>query len=155
MVSGRIGTATTASNGGSLLASADFHGMEVEVVRCADVARVGLRGIVVRETRSTLTIVCSEKESKPEKLKGVDDLGEGVLIDKVRMILKKGATFRVCITLPQQEMKSEEDTGDGEVAQRATREVVFELNGSMLEIRPADRSSKKFKFRWKMLEGSS
>lgn len=54
----------TAASAGSLLASADYHGMEVEVVRCADVARVGLKGIVVRETRSTFTLVCDERETR-------------------------------------------------------------------------------------------
>lgn len=46
VVKGKVGSATTANSGGSLLASADFHGMEVEVVRCVDVGRVGLKGIV-------------------------------------------------------------------------------------------------------------
>lgn len=57
----------TAANAGSLLASADYHGMEIEVVRCADVARVGLKGIVIRETRSTFTIICDERERRKDK----------------------------------------------------------------------------------------
>lgn len=59
----------TAASAGSLLASADYHGMEIEVVRCADVARVGLKGIVIRETRSTFTIICDERERRKDEQK--------------------------------------------------------------------------------------
>jgi ribonuclease P protein subunit POP4 len=51
---------------GSLLASADYHGAEVEVVRSGCVDRVGLKGIVVRDTKFTFVIVISKDEVKSE-----------------------------------------------------------------------------------------
>jgi ribonuclease P protein subunit POP4 len=47
----------TAQNHGALLASLDYHGADVEVVRCGCVSRVGTKGIVVRDTKFTFVIV--------------------------------------------------------------------------------------------------
>ena len=47
----------TAQGAGPKVAGMDFHGAEVEVVRCACVGRVGTRGIVVRETKFTVVVV--------------------------------------------------------------------------------------------------
>lgn len=49
---------------GSLLASADYHGALVEVVRSRCVSRVGVRGIVVRDTRSTFEIITPKNQLK-------------------------------------------------------------------------------------------
>lgn len=43
---------------GQMIASADFHGAMVTVVRAKDVDRVGCQGIVVRDTRYTFVVVC-------------------------------------------------------------------------------------------------
>jgi len=51
------GAYVTAQSAGSKLASADFHGAEVEVVRSRCVGRVGVRGIVVRDTKFTFEVV--------------------------------------------------------------------------------------------------
>ncbi|KAI5287923.1 hypothetical protein KEM54_005612, partial [Ascosphaera aggregata] len=42
---------------GSRLAAADFHGAMVQVVRCRAVNRVGIKGIVVRDTKFTFVLV--------------------------------------------------------------------------------------------------
>ena len=42
---------------GPKLASADFHGAEIEVVRCRDVGRVGCKGIVIKDTKFTFEVV--------------------------------------------------------------------------------------------------
>ena len=47
----------TAQSVGSKLASADFHGAELEVVRSKCVGRVGCRGIVVRDTKYTFQVI--------------------------------------------------------------------------------------------------
>jgi ribonuclease P protein subunit POP4 len=73
---------------GSLLASADMHGAEVEVVRSRDGGRVGLRGIVVRETKFSFVLVRE---------------GEGS-----RRVGKKGSVFRVQVRLPNAETEGEE-----------------------------------------------
>lgn len=166
VVKGRIGSAVTGSSGAGLIASADFHGMEIEVVRGVDVGRVGMKGIVVRETRSTLTIVCDEKEDarkdrRKSKWRGKADASSGEQ-DKARMIMKRGSVFRVAIDLPTEEEASsrvvdnedtemeegEDDTGIVEVVKRkAKRQLIFELHGDQLEIRPTERAVKKFKWR--------
>jgi hypothetical protein len=56
----------TANTHGSLLASADYHGAEVQVVRSGCVDRVGLKGIVVRDTKFTFVIVTPKDEVKSE-----------------------------------------------------------------------------------------
>lgn len=177
VVKARIGSAVSASTGAGLLASADFHGMEVEVVRCADAGRVGLRGIVVRETRSTITVVCDEREDlrrarrkKGWRRKMPDGKSvDGQQQDKVRMILKKGTVFRVAIALPTRDDNEtntniDADDGadtemeDGQVTptaakretRKADRQLIFEIHGDQLEIRPVERAVKKFK--WKAMD---
>lgn len=54
----------TAQSHGSKLASADFHGAEVEVVRSRCASRVGLKGIVVRDTKFTFMVVTEKDELK-------------------------------------------------------------------------------------------
>ncbi|KAB2572663.1 hypothetical protein BFW01_g10307 [Lasiodiplodia theobromae] len=49
---------------GPKLASADFHGAEVEVVRCRCVGRVGVRGIVVKDTKFTFEVITRGNEVK-------------------------------------------------------------------------------------------
>jgi ribonuclease P protein subunit POP4 len=50
------------------LVSAEFVGAEVQVVRCRCVSRVGVRGIVVKDTRFTFEIVTRKDELKSEFL---------------------------------------------------------------------------------------
>ena len=47
----------TANNSGSKLASADYHGAELTVVRSKCAGMVGLTGIVVRDTKFTFQII--------------------------------------------------------------------------------------------------
>lgn len=56
----------TANVHGSLLASADYHGAEIQAVQSGCVDRVGLKGIVVRDTKFTFVIVTSTDEVKSE-----------------------------------------------------------------------------------------
>jgi len=49
---------------GSKLVSADFHGAEIEVVRSRCATRVGLKGIVVRDSKFTFVIVTEKDEMK-------------------------------------------------------------------------------------------
>ncbi|KEF52939.1 uncharacterized protein A1O9_10845 [Exophiala aquamarina CBS 119918] len=70
----------TAQSHGGLLASADFHGAEVEVVRATDVGKVGIKGIVVRDTKFTFVVVTPK--------------------DEVKTLPKKDTVFRYKIPLP-------------------------------------------------------
>lgn len=51
------GPRVTPLSHGSKLASADFHGAEVQVVRSRSQGRVGMKGIVVRDTKFTFVVV--------------------------------------------------------------------------------------------------
>lgn len=42
---------------GPILASADYHGAELEVVRSRCVGRVGCKGIVVKDTKFTFEVI--------------------------------------------------------------------------------------------------
>ena len=58
----------TAASHGSKLVSADFHGAEIEVVKSRCSGRVGLKGIVVRDTKFTFVVVTRGDEVKSEFL---------------------------------------------------------------------------------------
>ena len=57
-----------AKGAGPLLSSADYHGALVEVGRSRCVSRVGVKGIVVRDTKSTFEIVTIKNQIKGESL---------------------------------------------------------------------------------------
>ena len=119
-----------------LLVSADFHGAEMEVVRCTDVGKVGIKGIVVRDTKFTFVVVTKKNE--------------------VKVLPKKNTVFRYEIPLPkipEEEKKEKVKTeGDGLIGsgQDSGRSIVFELHGNQFEFRPADRANRKFK--WKVTD---
>ena len=54
----------TAQGYGAQLASADFHGAEVQVVRSRCVGRVGCEGIVVKDTKFTFEVITKRNELK-------------------------------------------------------------------------------------------
>ncbi|KAL2796351.1 hypothetical protein BJX66DRAFT_140545 [Aspergillus keveii] len=113
---------------GSKLVSADFHGAEVEVVRSRCAGRVGIKGIVVRDTKFTFVVV-TEK-------------------DEVKTIPKEQTVFRFTLPLPQATATEEsKDATEGAEANEGIKELVFELHGSQFENRPVDRANKKFKWR--------
>lgn len=57
-------TYVDANSAGQFLATADYHGAKVEVVRSRCGSRVGLQGIVVKDTKFTFEIVTSKDELK-------------------------------------------------------------------------------------------
>ena len=58
----------TVNSAGSKLASADYHGAELTVVRSRCVSTVGLQGIVVRDTKLTFQIITKKNDLKSECL---------------------------------------------------------------------------------------
>ena len=58
----------TAQSIGAKLASADYHGAEVTVVRSRCVGMVSLAGIVVRDTKFTFQIITKKNELKSKHL---------------------------------------------------------------------------------------
>ncbi|KAI9838474.1 MAG: hypothetical protein M1837_002466 [Sclerophora amabilis] len=102
------------------LCSADFHGALLEVVRARCVGRVGLKGIVVKDTKFTFEIITTK--------------------DEMKIIPKEHSVFR--FEIPPPGSGSDHDGGpDGR------RALVFELHGSQFENRATDRANKKFKQR--------
>ncbi|EXJ94277.1 hypothetical protein A1O1_02671 [Capronia coronata CBS 617.96] len=142
----------TAQSHGSLLASADFHGAEVEVVRCADPGRIGTKGIVVRDTKFTFVVVTPRNQ--------------------VRTLPKENTVFRYEVCLPQPAPLDaslatagqaepvidghEHDDNDNDAEgherqpQLQPQRLVFEIHGNQFEFRPAERANRKFK--WKAME---
>jgi ribonuclease P protein subunit POP4 len=100
---------------GPILVSADYHGALVEVVRSRCVSRVGLKGIVVKDTKFTFEIV-TEK-------------------DVVKAVPKEHTVFRF-------EVPFEENVKDAEGQKKP---LVFEIHGSQFQSRAPDRANKKFR----------
>ncbi|PWY84852.1 putative ribonuclease P complex subunit Pop4 [Aspergillus heteromorphus CBS 117.55] len=135
------GPLVTATAQGSKLVSADFHGAEVEVVRSRCAGRVGVRGIVVRDTKFAFVLV---------------KRGGGVVT-----IPKEQTIFRfyvpVPLPVPETETETKEQKGKGkdeaapatetDNAPKRPQQLVFELHGSQFQNRPVDRANKKFKWR--------
>ncbi|KAL4802363.1 hypothetical protein BDV18DRAFT_65633 [Aspergillus unguis] len=119
---GPNGKLITASSHGSKLVSADFHGAEVEVVRSRCAGRVGISGIVVRDTKFTFVVVTAA--------------------DGVKTIPKEQTVFRFCVPLPDSKDGEEKKDSEGD-----DNKVVLELHGSQFQNRPVDRANKKFKWR--------
>ncbi|OAP62941.1 hypothetical protein AYL99_02168 [Fonsecaea erecta] len=130
IVPSSLARVVTAQSHGSLLASADFHGAELEVVGCSDPGKVGIRGIVVRDTKYTFVVVTAK--------------------DEVKTLPKKNSVFRYEIPLPEDFEANDgphQQHDEDEEGPQATRRLVFELHGNQFEYRPAERANRKFK--WK------
>jgi ribonuclease P protein subunit POP4 len=100
---------------GPFLASADYHGALVEVVRSRCGSRVGLQGIVVKDTKFTFEIVTKK--------------------DEVKIVPKEHTVFRFEIPLDR-------SAGDGGEEKKP---LVLEIMGSRFEQRAPDRANKKFR----------
>ncbi|THW87239.1 RNase P/MRP, p29 subunit [Aureobasidium pullulans] len=104
---------------GPLLASADYHGAMVDVVRCRCVGRVGIKGIVVKDTKFTLEIITPKNELKT--------------------VPKEYTVFRFEVPFIE-----EDNDGDSQMAD-PQKPFIFELHGSQFQNRAADRAARKFK----------
>ncbi|KAK4205141.1 putative ribonuclease P protein subunit p29 [Triangularia verruculosa] len=106
------------------LASADFHGAELEVVRSGCVSRVGIKGIVVKDGKFAFEIVTVK--------------------NKVKVVPKEGTIFRVEVPVPmitQPKETTEGTEGEG----KKESKMVFELHGDQFQFRAADRATRKFR----------
>jgi ribonuclease P protein subunit POP4 len=101
---------------GPILASADYHGALVEVVRSRCMSRVGLKGIVVKDTKFTFDIITKQ--------------------DSLKTVPKEHTVFR--FEVPFGETKQPEKHA-------AKKPLVFDIYGSQFEHRAPDRANKKFK----------
>ncbi|KAK3398436.1 Rof/RNase P-like protein [Sordaria brevicollis] len=115
------------------LTSADFHGAEVEVVRSGCVSRVGLKGIVIKDSRFTFEIITRKNQRK--------------------LVPKEGTVFRIEVpvamtqtteTTTTQEGQSE-DKKEQQPQETETPKMIFEVHGEQFQFRSADRANKKFR----------
>lgn len=161
----------TGASGGAVLASADFHGAEVEVVRGRCVGRVGTRGIVVRDTMFTFVVITKANEVKSTYFHGLwyikifcDTVGLGGSVSWLTYYVatalpKEHTIFRFEVPLVdgdddkmQEDDKSGAGVGDSvntfpptAMGTTKPRSLVFELHGEQFKNRAPDRANKKFK----------
>jgi ribonuclease P protein subunit POP4 len=114
------------------LCSADFHGAELEVARSRCVSRVGVKGIVVKDSKFVFEIITPRNE--------------------VKIIPKEHTIFRFSVPRPRPEEIKEVVDGKevmpaGSVMgkENGKKDLVFELHGDQFEYRAADRANRKFK----------
>lgn len=140
------------------LCSADFHGSEVEVVRSGCVSRVGIKGIVIKDSRFAFEIVTRKTGLK--------------------LVPKEGTVFRFRVPVKQEQHQHQERTGKSDSAgagreqQTDTDEkmggteiepatitettiaasdhdsppsMVFEIHGEQFRFRSTDRATRKFR----------
>lgn len=122
----QIGSASAAK-----LCSADYHGAEIEVVRSRCVSRVGVRGIVVKDSKFVFEVVTKK--------------------DQVKTLPKEHTVFGFRIPRGERiegegkgEVDGEKKEGNDE-KERERRDLVFELHGDQFIYRAADRANRKFK----------
>jgi ribonuclease P protein subunit POP4 len=112
------------------LCSADFHGAELEVVRSRCVSRVGVKGIVVKDSKFVFEIITPRNE--------------------VKIIPKEHTIFRFSVPRPGgrkgvEDGKAAMATGEAMGKESGKKDLVFELHGHQFEYRAADRANRKFK----------
>ncbi len=129
------------TDGAAKLCSADFHGAELEVVRSRCVSRVGVKGIVVKDTKYTFEIITPK--------------------DQLRVVPKEHTIFRFKVPPPEDAVvKTGVVESDGKITETeeedvektpsapvrvATTDLIFELHGNQFIYRAADRANRKFK----------
>jgi len=136
----------TAQSAGSLLGSADYHGADLMVVRSRCVGMVGLRGIVVRDTKFTFQVITNKNELKSMFL--APRLINTAVLTHWAALPKRHSIFRVEIpqatglkSVPAAEKMATEE-GDPDA-----KPLAYEIHGSHFENRATDRATKKFKQR--------
>lgn len=107
------------------LSSADFHGAEVEVARSGCVSRVGIKGIVIKDSKFAFEIITSR--------------------NKLKLVPKEGTIFRVEIPAVAAEDGTAGSNNQTPRAEADSAKMIFEVLGDQFLYRSADRASKKFK----------
>lgn len=117
----------TPGSAGQVLATADYHGAEMEVVRSTCAGRVGTKGIMVRETMYTFNLVTRR--------------------NRVVCVPKEGTIFRFTVPVVDQSSQEEDSAETPKQEEEEQRKpLVFEIHGDEFKTRPASRASKKW--RW-------
>ncbi|KAF4997165.1 hypothetical protein FGRMN_4059 [Fusarium graminum] len=99
------------------LASAEFHGAPIQVVRSHCPGRVGIQGVVVRDRKFVFEIITKKRG--------------------VKIVPKEGTTFRVEILVNGETTKGEQGSEN--------KVFACEILGDQMMLRAPDRANKKFK----------
>lgn len=110
-------------NAAAKLASAEFHGANVEVVRSRCPSRVGIVGIVLRDRKFVMEVITKKRG--------------------VKVVPKEGTVFRFAVEVPCEAKLEESD--DKEAAQRLAQPFIFDMLGDQMMVKSADRANRKFK----------
>lgn len=103
------------------LTSADYHGALVQVSRSRCTSRVGVKGIVVKDTKFTFEIITEDNELK--------------------VLPKEHTIFKFEVRDDGGMVESSDSPQDS----TAKKTLVFELHGDQFQHRAVDRANKKFK----------
>ncbi|KAF4835121.1 Ribonuclease P protein subunit p29 [Colletotrichum tropicale] len=110
------------SGAAAKLTAAEFHGAEVEVSRSSCPSRVGIKGIVIKDSKFSFEVITRKNEMK--------------------IMPKEGTWFKV--EIPVKEPSPSADA-DAPAEEGTPRRFVFEVLGDQFLMRGADRANKKFK----------
>lgn len=140
-----------AQSAGSKLASADYHGAEVTVVRSRCMGLVGLAGIIVRDTKFTFQIITKKNLLKSMffLFSTTTDIIYSVARLTWRLVVpKKHTVFRFEIVQPgpsENGFRLEGRSRQEADPNHSLQNLIFELHGTQFENRATDRATKKFK----------
>ncbi|KAF4816260.1 Ribonuclease P protein subunit p29 [Colletotrichum siamense] len=109
------------SGAAAKLTAAEFHGAEVEVSRSSCPSRVGIKGIVIKDSKFSFEVITRKNEMK--------------------IVPKEGTWFKVEIPVKEPSSSADADA----TAEGTPRRFVFEVLGDQFLMRGADRANKKFK----------
>lgn len=111
------------------LSSAEVHGAEVEVVRSGCVSRVGIKGIVIKDTKFAFEIITPK--------------------NTLKIVPKEGTVFRIEVPAKDEERAAPQpqpvDHPELGGLEQVRTTMTFEIHGNQFRYRSADRSGKKFK----------
>ncbi|KAK7955803.1 uncharacterized protein PG986_005025 [Apiospora aurea] len=107
------------------LCAAEYHGAEVEVTRSGCPSRVGLKGIVIKDSKFAFEIITRKNELK--------------------LIPKEGTMFRLYIPAPVQGATDTATTTSADKNDESNNGFSFEILGDQFQYRSADRANRKFK----------
>ncbi|KAI5457120.1 Rof/RNase P-like protein [Mariannaea sp. PMI_226] len=107
---------TGGPNAAAKLASAEFHGASVEVVRSSCPSRVGIQGIVVRDRKFVVEVITEKRGLK--------------------LVPKEGTTFRIAVPA------RDSSKGGGDESEKM---FTFDVLGDQMMLRAADRANRRFK----------
>lgn len=129
----------TAQMAGPKIWTADLHGALIEVVRCRCPSRVGVKGIVIKDTKFTFEIITTTNRLKSKSLYSLKLCGNflGCYLFSIALP-KEYSVFRFTVASP-----NTDDQKPG--VDQDPNAFKFEIMGSQFANRAPERATKKLK----------